>query len=254
MAVYLSGSILGGILAVASFFYNHSESTRVMWTPPLRESFAYPFLLAQMFCVTWTLRTKAVQKKHIAFISVTSVLFMLPWQFSQFALLTQTVSLFGVYVLGYLGPVRLKLIVFGQTIALMINYFLQFGNSMLLTSYFGPCLASVMLVLLCEPFWRRVNSRFPAMLLKVVLLCFSTLAMKSILGFLFQLTDDAHIGHILKAKFGLYKDFHTMLYTCAREFDFIEWEVNFVLYFASGFNVGFSIFKKRQLLCCFLPD
>jgi hypothetical protein len=51
-----------------------------------------------------------------------------------------------------------------------------------------------------------------------------TLMFKFILSTLLQMKDDAHIGDILKAKFGLYKDFHTQLYTCAREFGFMEWE------------------------------
>lgn len=46
-------------------------------------------------------------------------------------------------------------------------------------------------------------------------------------GFLFyyaELILQAHIGDILRSKFGNFKNFHTLLYTCAPEFDFLEYE------------------------------
>lgn len=38
--------------------------------------------------------------------------------------------------------------------------------------------------------------------------------------------SQAHISGLIKSKFTNYKDFHTLMYTCAAEFDFIELEVS----------------------------
>jgi len=47
-------------------------------------------------------------------------------------------------------------------------------------------------------------------------------AYKYLSGLILNLQDDAHIFNILKAKFTEFKDFHTLLYVCAKEFDYIE--------------------------------
>lgn len=55
-ATFLGNSLYSGFIAVLLFFYNHNECTRVQWSPPLRESFAYPVLLCQMYTLTLILR------------------------------------------------------------------------------------------------------------------------------------------------------------------------------------------------------
>lgn len=64
----LSGSILGGLISIASFFFNHTECTRVQWTPPLRESFAYPALLFQMFMLSEILKKKKKPETTTAYV------------------------------------------------------------------------------------------------------------------------------------------------------------------------------------------
>ncbi|CAF4660775.1 unnamed protein product, partial [Rotaria socialis] len=111
---YLSKSILGGIITTLAYLFNHSEATRVMWTPPLRESFSFPFHVLQLFVVTYILQqqqtltsTNAIKsileyiKKHdqlipvdatqnsishgskiklVSLLVVSTILYMLPWQ------------------------------------------------------------------------------------------------------------------------------------------------------------------------------
>uniref|UniRef100_A0A8C5EHG2 Dpy-19-like 1, like (H. sapiens) n=1 Tax=Gouania willdenowi TaxID=441366 RepID=A0A8C5EHG2_GOUWI len=176
---YLSGSRLGGIVTTLCFFFNHGESTRVMWTPPLRESFAYPFLVLQMLLLTYILRTRNPSRTALIAFGISNLCFMLPWQFAQFVLLTQVASLFASYILGYLTAAKMQSILATHMVTLGVCFILMFGNSMLLTSFYASSLVSI---------WLK---------------CF--------LG-------------LIKSKFTSYNDFHTLMYTCAAEFDFMELE------------------------------
>uniref|UniRef100_A0A8L0DM31 Dpy-19-like 1, like (H. sapiens) n=1 Tax=Oncorhynchus mykiss TaxID=8022 RepID=A0A8L0DM31_ONCMY len=198
---YLSGSRLGGMVTVLCFFFNHGESTRVMWTPPLRESFSYPFLVLQMLLLTHILRTRNPSRKAMWALAISNLCFMLPWQFAQFVLLTQAwprgipyyyVNIDSDYVTKLLStPLHLQ-------ITLAVCFVLMFGNSMLLTSFYASSLVSI---------WKYAVFLY----LKLHLL-------------LQQFLSQAHISSLIKSKFTSYKDFDTMMYTCAAEFDFMEIE------------------------------
>uniref|UniRef100_A0A8C0NI82 Dpy-19 like 2 n=1 Tax=Canis lupus familiaris TaxID=9615 RepID=A0A8C0NI82_CANLF len=109
---YLSGTQLGGLITVLCYFFNHGEATRVMWTPPLRESFSYPFLVLQMCILTLILRTSNNNRRHFIALCLSNVAFMLPWQFAQFILFTQIASLFPMYVVGYIEPNKFQKIIY----------------------------------------------------------------------------------------------------------------------------------------------
>uniref|UniRef100_A0A3B4BF96 Uncharacterized protein n=1 Tax=Periophthalmus magnuspinnatus TaxID=409849 RepID=A0A3B4BF96_9GOBI len=204
---YLSGSRLGGVVTSLCFFFNHGESTRVMWTPPLRESFAYPFLVLQMLLLTYILRTPS--RMSFVALGVSNLCFMLPWQFAQFVLLTQ-------FVLLPFLITKLNFIFFLQ-ITLAVCFILMFGNSMLLTSFYASSLVSIWVSY--DPF-----SSIQSCLMQGLAWVGSTVLLKFMLSTILGASDDAHISALIKSKFTSYKDFHTMMYTCAAEFDFIEVE------------------------------
>lgn len=85
----VSESIWGGLIAVSCYFFNHGEATRVMWTPPLRESWSFPFLIIQLFLVTKIIASNSTNSSLFIPLVIFTSLFMITWQFAQFALLTQ---------------------------------------------------------------------------------------------------------------------------------------------------------------------
>ncbi|XP_030637797.1 dpy-19-like 1, like [Chanos chanos] len=222
---YLSGSRLGGVVTVLCFFFNHGESTRVMWTPPLRESFSYPFLVLQMLLVTNILRTPNPSRNTMIALGVSTVFFMLPWQFAQFVLLTQVAALFASYILGYLSPSKMQSILVTHMISLGVCFLLMFGNSMLLTSFYASSLISIWgIIAVRERFSDAFRSRLLSWVMQGLAWVVSTVILKFVLSVVLGASDDAHISSLIKSKFTSYKDFDTMMYTCAAEFDFMEVE------------------------------
>ncbi|XP_012576211.1 PREDICTED: probable C-mannosyltransferase DPY19L1, partial [Condylura cristata] len=222
---YLSGSRLGGLVTVLCFFFNHGECTRVMWTPPLRESFSYPFLVLQMLLVTHILRATKLYRGSLIALCISNVFFMLPWQFAQFVLLTQIASLFAVYVVGYIDICKLRKIIYIHMLSLALCFVLMFGNSMLLTSYYASSLVIIWAILAMKPHILKMNvSEVSLWIIQGCFWLFGTVTLKYLTSKIFGIADDAHIGNLLTSKFFSYKDFDTLLYTCAAEFDFMEKE------------------------------
>lgn len=222
LCFYLSDSIWGGIIGTASYFFNHAEATRVMWTPPLRESFSFPLLIIQLLSVTIVLKHPRPGWHHTISIFLTTFGFMLPWQFAQFALLTQTCALFALYALKFITAKKTCCILYGLLLGHVANFICQFGNSLLLSSFFMTAVITVLIITKMEPYFYSLPHVILIWILQGTMFLVGTFGIKFTLAIALNIKDDAHIVDILKSKFTSYRDFHTLLYTCAPEFNFIE--------------------------------
>jgi len=92
---------------------------------------------------------------------------------------------------------------------------------MLLTSKFTVTLLSALVVLSLHKLFSAVQHRLVSAFLQMVTLFSVMVVIKMMIP---RSADDAHIWNLLRSKFTDYKDFHILLYTCAVEFDFIEYE------------------------------
>ncbi|ESO01049.1 hypothetical protein HELRODRAFT_82169, partial [Helobdella robusta] len=207
LALYISdGSLIGGLISVLMFFYNHAESTRVYLTPTLRECFGFPCWLAHLLLTLIVLKTRHPSMVLKVTFTVTTLTFLLSWQFSQFVLLTQSSIVFLLYLCNIVHMCQIRCIALAHFVRLFVCSLLQFFNSMLLCSFL---FSSTIFILVS----------FRIFLPVYILSC---VVMKSTLSVLLNADDDGHIMDLLKSKFLHFQTFHTKLYTCAAEFDFIE--------------------------------
>jgi hypothetical protein len=210
-----------------------------MWTPALRENFSFPFCLLQMVYLTVLMQKNNVTMISFTFFIGSTVFYLLTWQFAQFSLASQMLSIFATYSLGYLSRTKLITILKAHSLSLIICYVLMFANSMLMTSLFASVLGSIWLFLFIDSYILKMNElnanriviKCLITIVNVILICFLIFVTKEyLLKWTFQVEDDSHIWDILKSKLNnRLHTFDTRLYTCAKEFDFLENETFFKL-------------------------
>uniref|UniRef100_A0A2K5EBZ4 Dpy-19 like 2 n=1 Tax=Aotus nancymaae TaxID=37293 RepID=A0A2K5EBZ4_AOTNA len=220
---YLSGTLLGGFITVLCLFFNHGEATRVMWTPPLRESFSYPFLVLQMYILTLILRTSSNDRRPFIALCLSNVAFMLPWQFAQFILFTQIASLFPMYIVGYIEPSKFRKIIYMNMISVILSFILMFAKSVYLCSYYSSSLLMTWAIILKRNKIQKLGvSELNSWLIQGSIWWCGTISLKFLTSKILGVSDHIHLSDLIAAKILKYTDFDTLIYTCAPEFDFME--------------------------------
>ncbi|XP_052610981.1 probable C-mannosyltransferase DPY19L2 isoform X5 [Peromyscus californicus insignis] len=237
-------------------FHLYPEATRVMWTPPLRESFSYPFLVLQMYVLTTILRTSTLHKKYLMALCFSNVAFMLPWQFAQFILFTQIASLFPMYVVGYIEPSKFQKIIYINMGSVILCFILMFGNPMYLSSYYSSSLLVTWAIMQKKNKIQRLgSSELHFWLIQGCAWWSGTIILKFLTSKICGVSDHIRLSDLIAARILRYTDFDTLIYTCAPEFDFMEQATPLrytkTLLLPLVIVVTYFIFKKivRDILC-----
>ncbi|XP_045565163.1 probable C-mannosyltransferase DPY19L1 [Salmo salar] len=107
--------------------------------------------------------------------------------------------------MGYLSTSKIKSLLVVHLASFAICFVMLFGNLELLTSFY-------------------ISSLVAGWFVQGIAWFTSTVLLKFFMSFILGASNDAHIGNLIRSKLTKYKDFHTLMYTCAAEFDFMELE------------------------------
>ncbi|KAL4714815.1 hypothetical protein ACJJTC_002674 [Scirpophaga incertulas] len=230
----ISENILGGFVAVAQFFANHNDATRVHWTPNERENFAWPLLLLQAWLVCLQLRDK---EKRITFqlqlgIFTLNCLTLLFWQFTQFIFLTQIIIFFVMEQLYIIDNKSLCILLHAHFCGLHMAVLLLQGNDMLKTSLYASFFVTVSIYCLFFSNLRiKIVNRLDIFMeawfvtLRMGIAICSSLYIKKVITEFVGVEEDSHIWDLLFSKFNKeYVNFHTLMYTCSAAYTFLPIE------------------------------
>lgn len=148
-----------------------------------------------------------------------TVISLFCWQFSHFVFTTQIIALL---ILKWMRIISCDLyrcicLIHGWCIIIVMG--LTSDTPLFYSLYLCLMFTSTILSVLVKhvlPMDTKLQTG-----LEIVLVLVCTKLLKSLQSFVSE--DDAHVFNLLKAKLTGYKDFHTMLYTCSAEFDFLQY-------------------------------
>eukprot|EP00794_Sanderia_malayensis_P000566 gene566-1224_t len=258
MAIYfvswfLSGTWLAGILGTLFYIFNKTDTTRLAFTIPLRESFSLPFVYAQLASITIFLKTDEQQRSKrfancmeddkllnlthelfqtstlcLVVTAVSTLLTILTWQFAQFIILLESFALYGLWCLDFTSRKKVQSIYFIFAGCLIAACLMQFVNDMLLSSLALHFSMAAIFVLQLDRYFPDVQG-MPKKIIKIVFLIVAVFSVTFVLNFgikkLINVDSDEHIFKFVMAKLGygnaLKRDFDSLLYLCEGAFQYL---------------------------------
>jgi len=226
----LSGTWVSGVLTAIFVVANRFDVTRVTFTVPLREHFSLPFIFAQFGSVGQYLKSSPARNDDLlplAKVYLLTLLFTVTWQFAQFVLLLQAVTLFGLATVGLLDRDRVCRLLTVDLFAMLTVWYLQFYQQMVINSLVVSLIPVAILSLQSQadnPSSGLIKNLFYS-IMRVVIAGSVTLAINIILKVSMNQTADSHIFKFVKSK--LVKDspdFETNLYLCNEAFKWLDLE------------------------------
>ncbi|VDN03459.1 unnamed protein product [Thelazia callipaeda] len=221
----LTGNWLYGLLVSTWMLVNYDDNTRAYFAVNLRENFALPFFWLQNVCAVVIMqRPHAACKKYYFVYILSTFSFALFWQFSQFILVLQSISMVGMcLIIPQLSFTVVSLLLL-QSLAFFLVILAQFGQPMAVASICTTFNLSAVIII----YWtnRTKRNRFGAMVFKSIYITILTLLLSTFTRYFLGAQSDSHIWTFMKVKVGLISrssvPFETALYVCHGAFAYLD--------------------------------
>lgn len=223
----MSGTWVAGMLAVAWFVINRSDTTSVEYAIPLRDNWAMPYFACQVAALTGFLNNNinsATEMLCYLTMSATTFTFILVWEHSHYVLFVQGLALFLLDCLDLVQSRKMDDIQKIYMSSMVLAYVFQFQNSALISS---PLLSLMISAELARYFQQNMKmGPLVARLLKLFLhfyLVFTTgITFSYVVKRLLPVNESDFMLKFLEVKFGLNTttDFVTNLLLCQESFQF----------------------------------
>ncbi|RMC15146.1 hypothetical protein DUI87_07328 [Hirundo rustica rustica] len=203
----MSGTWLAGMLTVAWFIINRTDTTRIDYSIPSRENWALPYFACQVAALTGYLKKNlncSAEKFCYLLVNASTYTFMMMWEYSHYLLFVQAVSLFLLDSFALAQTAKVHEVYRIYLFSLIVGYLLQFENSALLVS---PLLSLVVALMLSKSFQMNMKkSTFVSRLLKIMYI-YLVLTVAVTLNFLLKMIiphkENEHLLKFIEVKLGL---------------------------------------------------
>ncbi|NXT29853.1 D19L4 mannosyltransferase, partial [Syrrhaptes paradoxus] len=203
----MSGTWLAGMLTVAWFIINRTDTTRIDYSIPSRENWALPYFACQVAALTGYLKKNlncSAEKFCYLLVNALTHTFVMVWEYSHYLLFVQAVSLFLLDSFALAQTEKVHEVYKIYLFSLLLGYLLQFENSALLVS---PLLSLVAAFMLSKCL--QVNMKkgtFMSRLLKIMYI-YLVLTITVTLNFLLKMfvphKENEHLLKFIELKLGL---------------------------------------------------
>ncbi|XP_035749758.1 probable C-mannosyltransferase DPY19L4 isoform X4 [Egretta garzetta] len=203
----MSGTWLAGMLTVAWFIINRTDTTRIDYSIPSRENWALPYFACQVAALTGYLKKNlncSAEKFCYLLVSASTYTFMMMWEYSHYLLFVQAVSLFLLDSFTLAQTEKVHEVYKIYLFSLFLGYLLQFENSALLVS---PLLSLVAALMLSKCLQMNMKKgTFMSRLLKImyIYLVFTiTVTLNFLLKMFVPHKENEHLLKFIEVKLGL---------------------------------------------------
>ncbi|XP_054048055.1 probable C-mannosyltransferase DPY19L4 isoform X3 [Rissa tridactyla] len=203
----MSGTWLAGMLTVAWFIINRTDTTRIDYSIPSRENWALPYFACQVAALTGYLKKNlncSAEKFCYLLVSASTYTFMMMWEYSHYLLFVQAVSLFLLDSFSLAQTEKVHEVYKIYLFSLFLGYLLQFENSALLVS---PLLSLVAALMFSKCLQMNMKKgTFLSRLLKVMYI-YLVLTITVTVNFLLKMfvphKENEHLLKFIEVKLGL---------------------------------------------------